>query len=91
MISQGANVATAFKLTGLFSGFTNSQISAGEASGQLDKSFRAAANDYEAQFMRQIDVVIKLIEPALLLVTGVALAILAFKFFATYYGSLSKI
>ena len=90
-IEQGSNVSTALISTGLFSAFANSQISSAEKSGELETAFSAIASDYEINFNTQISVVLKLVEPVMIIIAGIGLLILGHNFYNSYYESLYKL
>ncbi|MBR3604905.1 MAG: type II secretion system F family protein [Candidatus Gastranaerophilales bacterium] len=90
-VSQGCNMSTALISTGLFSEYANSQVSAGEKAGELEKAFGYIANDYEIKFNTQISVVLKLIEPIMIVIAGIGLLILGYNFYQDYYESLYKL
>lgn len=89
-IGEGCNISTALVSTGLFSDYANSQIPAGEKSGQLEKAFEYIAIDYENKFNTQMGVVLKLVEPIMIIIAAIGLLILGKSFYSTYFGVLLK-
>lgn len=88
MIKNGCNITTALASTDLFSNYAISQVSTGEQSGELDKMFKITANDYEQKLDNEIKVLMKLIEPALIVIVGFIAAIIAVKGYSAYYNGI---
>ena len=63
----------------LFSDFAMSQIATGEKAGELEKTLAAVAYDYETKLRVSLDVMLKLLEPIMMIIVGIiALIVLAF-------------
>ncbi len=88
MVQNGCKISTALAAADLFSGYAMSQISAGEEAGQLDKAFNSIAYDYENKLNTKVAVILKLIEPTMIIIIGIFVAILVIMLIKTYYGQL---
>lgn len=78
-VQQGCELTTALGATMLFSDYAMSQIATGEKAGELEKSLSAVAYDYETQLRVALDVMLKLLEPIMIVLVGIiALIVLAF-------------
>ena len=78
-VQQGCELATAIGATMLFSEYAMSQITTGEKAGELEKSLAAIAYDYETQLRVSLDVMLKLLEPIMMILVGIiALIVLYF-------------
>lgn len=85
MISKGCEITTAFGVANVFSDYAMSQISAGEKAGELDKVFKAVANDYEKKLETSIKVLSKLLEPAMIIIVGIIVMFIAVSAYTKYY------
>ena len=88
MLTKGCDVTTAFNVTGVFSPFALSQISAGEKSGELDKMSMIIANDYEKKLDGQIAMFLKMLGPLSLIFVGFIVLYVAYKGYTGYYNAL---
>lgn len=88
MIYKGCEVSTALAVTGLFSSYAMSQVSAGEKAGELEKMLKTVAMDYENKLEVSVSVLLKTIEPLMILVVGVFVACIAINAYKSYYSSL---
>ena len=88
MVQNGCKVSTALAAADLFSSYAMSQISAGEEAGQMDKAFGSIAYDYENKLNTKVAVILKLIEPTMIIIIGIFVAILVIMLIKTYYGQL---
>ncbi len=88
MTDKGTPVSRALNITGVFSGYAISQITAGEESGKLDKMYNIIAKDYENQTDTSIKAILKLIGPIVLLIVGCMVAIIAAKGYSAYYKAI---
>jgi general secretion pathway protein F len=78
-VQQGCELTTALGATMLFSDYAMSQIATGEKAGELEKSLSAVAYDYETQLRVALDVMLKLLEPLMIILVGlIALVVLIF-------------
>lgn len=78
-VQQGCELTTALGATMLFSDYAMTQIATGEKSGELEKTLVAVAYDYETKLRLALDVMLKLLEPIMIVVVGViALIVLIF-------------
>ena len=88
MTENGTPVSRALNLTGVFSGFAMSQVSAGEEAGKLDKMYEIAAKDYENQMNMAIETALKMLGPILLLIVGIFVGIIVVKAYSEYYNAI---
>ena len=88
MMNNGCELTTALRITGVFSNYAMSQISAGEKSGELDKMLKTVAFDYENKLDIAIKVMLKLIEPLTIIIVGIFVACIAVNAYRAYYSSL---
>ncbi len=91
MILNGCKVGTALGAAGLFSSYAISQISSGEEAGELDKIFRIVSADYENKLDLSLKVIIKLVEPILLIFVGIIVLNIAINAYKSYYAGLFSI
>lgn len=75
-ITQGASIATALKESGEFPTLCIQLISTGEVSGALDRMLNNLAQHHSEQTQRQADGLAAVLEPLLLVVTGVIIGVL---------------
>lgn len=71
-INSGSSLYQAFRQSKLFPELVISVISVGEEAGSLDKSLMRIALDYERQVSRALKDFIRLLEPVIILVMGLA-------------------
>ena len=88
MVLNGCRVATALAATNLFSGYAMSQVAAGEQSGELDKMFKIVAFDYEEKMDMAIKVMLKLLEPTVMILVGLLVLYIASKGYSAYFNGL---
>ena len=88
MISHGCNISTAFAASRIFSPFDLSQISAGEKSGELDKMFKVVSQNYEKQFDTSVKVIVRLIEPVMIIFAGILVFNVCYNAYKSYYDYL---
>ncbi len=88
MVQNGCEIATALGVTGLFSGYAVSQISAGEKAGELDKMLKTVARDYENRLDTSIKVILKLVGPLMLILVGIFVAVIVVNAYKAYYNSI---
>ncbi len=88
MVQEGCELATALGVTELFTGYAISQISAGEKAGELDKVLKTAAHDYENHLDNAIKVMLKLVEPVMIIFVGILVAVIAVNGYRAYYNSI---
>ncbi len=88
MILNGSELATALGVTGLFSSYAMSQISSGEKAGEVDKALKTISFDYENRLNTAIDIILKLVEPMMLIIVGILVAAVMGIGYRGYYNSL---
>jgi type II secretory pathway component PulF len=88
VMSKGTDVTTALASTGLFSHYAISQISAGEKAGELDKTLKNVSNAYQKQLEMSLKMMLKLIEPFMLIIVGIFVAYIAVTAYKSYFSSL---
>ena len=65
----------------LFSDYAISQIATGEKAGELEKTLAAVAYDYETKLRVSLDVMLKFLEPLMIVFVGIiALIVLLYGF-----------
>lgn len=80
-VQQGCELTTALGATMLFSDYATSEISTGEKSGELDKTLAAVAYDYETKLKVSLDVMLKFLEPLMIILVGIiTIIVLVFGF-----------
>lgn len=80
-VQQGCELTTALGATMLFSDYAISQISTGEKAGELEKTLAAVAYDYETKLRVSLDVMLKFLEPLMIVFVGIiVLIVLLFGF-----------
>ncbi len=88
MVQKGCKITPALASTNLFSNFAVSQIAAGEEAGKLDSMFKNIAFDYENKLDTAIKVMLKLVEPAMMIIIGAFVALIVVKGYNAYYKAL---
>ncbi|MCD7779228.1 MAG: type II secretion system F family protein, partial [Candidatus Gastranaerophilales bacterium] len=88
MVLNGCETATALGITGLFSNHDISQISSGEKAGELDKIFKIIVHDYENRLDTSIKIILKLVEPVMIIIVGIFVCIIAVNGYKAYYNSI---
>ena len=88
MVQKGCKVTAALASTGLFSDYAISQISAGEEAGKLDIMFKNVAFDYENKLDLAIKVMLKLVEPMMMVIIGIFVAVIVVKGYNAYYKAI---
>ena len=87
-VLQGCELTTALGATSLFTDYAISQVSAGEQAGELDKTLKAVAHDYESRMKLALDVMLKFIEPLMIAFVGLIVLYVAVSGYKAYYGYL---
>ena len=87
-VLQGCELTTALGATSLFTDYAISQVSAGEQAGELDKTLKAVAHDYESRMKLSLDVMLKFIEPLMIAFVGLIVLYVAVNGYKAYYGYL---
>ena len=85
-VLQGCELTTALGATSLFSDYAISQISAGEQAGELEKTLKAVAHDYESRMKLSLEVMLKIIEPLMIAFVGLIVLYVAVNGYKAYYG-----
>ena len=88
MVQDGCNVSTALAATSLFSNYAMSQVSTGEKAGELDKMLKTVAYDYETKLDTAIKVMLKLIEPTMMILIGIFVGYILITAYKSYYGGI---
>jgi type IV pilus assembly protein PilC len=66
-------------------------IKVGEETGKLDKTLMEIVNFYQKEVKRAIDTFTTLLEPVLIIILGIIVALLAISVLEPLYGSLGTI
>lgn len=69
-VSQGSNLATPLRQSGLFPAIVIDMISAGQKSGQLEKMLMKLAEDYDREVEGTIEMLTALLEPVIIICMG---------------------
>jgi type II secretory pathway component PulF len=75
-VSQGGSLSSSLSESGVFSSVTMEMISIGEETGKLDDAFLKAADLYERESKEEIGRLLTLLEPALIFVLALGVAVL---------------
>lgn len=70
LVREGAAIHLALKQSGYFPPMSIHLIASGEASGELEKMLEHSAKQQEEEIFRMVETLLKLFEPALILVMG---------------------
>jgi type IV pilus assembly protein PilC len=70
-VSQGTQLQTAMRNTGLFPNMAIQMVSIGEESGSLDSMLAKVADFYETEVDNAVDALTSLLEPIIMAVLGV--------------------
>ncbi len=87
-VQQGCELTTALSATNLFSEYAISQIATGEKAGELEKMLHAVSYDYESKLKVSLEVMLKLLEPVMILAVGIIVLIVAVKGYQAYFSFL---
>ena len=91
MVSQGSTVATAMGSSLLFSDYAKSQITSGEKSGRLVAACSNISKDYETSFNTKISVVLKCVEPIVIIFIALGVLYIGYEFVNNYFGMLNSL
>lgn len=87
-VLHGCELTTALGATSLFTDYAISQVSAGEEAGELEKTLKAVAHDYESRMKLALDVMLKFIEPLMIVFVGLIVLYVAVNGYKAYFGYL---
>ncbi len=87
-VQQGCELTTALSATNLFSEYAVSQIATGEKAGELEKMLNAVSYDYETKLRVSLDVMLKLLEPLMIILVGIIVLFVAISGYKSYYSYL---
>ena len=87
-VQQGCELTTALGATTLFSDYAVSQIASGEKAGELEKMLKAVAHDYETKLRVALEVILKLLEPTMIILVGIVVLFVAVSGYKAYYSYL---
>lgn len=85
-VLHGCELTTALGATSLFSDYAISQVSSGEQAGELEKTLKAVAYDYESRMKLALDVMLKFVEPLMIAFVGLIVLYVAVSAYKSYYG-----
>jgi general secretion pathway protein F len=77
-IQEGEDIAKPLRQSGEFPPTVTHMISVGERSGRLEEMLENVASSYEHQIDRQIQAMTSLLEPAMIVLMGIGVAIIVF-------------
>ena len=87
-VQQGCELTTALSATNLFSEYAISQIATGEKAGELEKMLKAVSYDYETKLRVSLEVILKLMEPLMILFVAVIVLFVVASGYNAYYSFL---
>ncbi len=87
-VQQGCELTTALSATSLFSEYAISQIATGEKAGELEKMLKAVSYDYETKLRVSLEVILKLMEPLMILFVAVIVLFVVASGYNAYYSFL---
>ncbi len=88
MLSQGCELTTALNVANIFSSYAISQISSGEQAGELGKMLQLVSKDYEKNLDLSIKIILKAIEPLMILFIGLLVLYIAYTAYKSYYDTI---
>lgn len=88
MVQNGCEMTTALGCVGLFSSYAMSQVATGEKAGKLDKMLRTVASDYENRLLSSVSVILKVIEPLMIIFVGIIVLFVAISGYKAYFNFL---
>ena len=88
MLEDGCEVATALGVAGIFSDYAISQASSGEKTGELTTALEDIAKDYQETYTIKTNVLLKAIEPIMIIIAAIFILFICIKFYSTYFESL---
>ena len=74
-----------------FSSFVRQIVKVGEETGKLDKTLKDVVNFYQKEITRSVDLFARLLEPIMIMVLGVIVALLAISVLSSIYGAIGVI
>ncbi|KAA3604545.1 MAG: type II secretion system F family protein [Planctomycetota bacterium] len=80
-VREGESIAASLDATEVFDDVTVSMVEVGEETGELDRMCLRVGSNYEESFNRSLDVLLKLIEPLLLVLMALVVAVIAMALF----------
>ncbi len=89
-VREGEPIAGAMATTGRFDDVVVSMVEVGEETGDLDRMCLRVGANYESSFRRTLDMLLKLIEPFMLLVMAVVVGLIALALFLPLFKLLQQ-
>ena len=89
-VREGESIAAGMDSTGLFDDVVVSMVEVGEESGELDRMCLRIGDSYEENYNRALDILLKLLEPAMLLIMAGMVAFIAFALFLPLFQLLEQ-
>lgn len=90
-VREGESIAASMEATGFFDDVVASMVEVGEQTGDLDRMCLRVGSSYEDQFNRSLEVLLKLLEPALLLSMATVVALIAVSLFLPLFKLLDQL
>ncbi len=89
-VREGESISAAMESSGRFDDVVVSMVEVGEETGELDRMCLRVGGNYEATYARTLDVLVKLLEPIMLLVMAVLVGLIAFAMFLPLFKLLEQ-
>jgi type IV pilus assembly protein PilC len=89
-VREGESIASAMSGTGRFDDVVVSMVEVGEETGELDRMCLRIGKSYEEDHTRALDIMLKMIEPAMLIVMAGAVGSIAFAIFLPLFKLLEE-
>lgn len=89
-VREGESISSSLETTGRFDDVVVSMVEVGEESGELDRMCLRVGRNYETNYARTLDVMVKLIEPFMLLIMASMVGLIAFAMFLPLFKLLEQ-
>ena len=89
-VREGESISAALETTGRFDDVVVSMVEVGEETGELDRMCLRVGNNYETNYARALDVMVKLLEPIMLLIMAALVGLIAFAMFLPLFKLLEQ-
>jgi len=89
-VREGESISTALETSGRFDDVVVSMVEVGEETGELDRMCLRVGGNYETNYARALDVMVKLLEPIMLLIMATLVGLIAFAMFLPLFKLLEQ-
>ena len=89
-VREGESIATAMAATGHFDDVVVSMVEVGEETGELDRMSLRVGKSYEENFNRSLDIMLKMLEPLLLVLMAGLVGLIAVALFMPLFKLLAQ-